>query len=305
MIRKYCKRPFLLPLVGSLVVLLTGCGARPAPSANEASWPTVSVQLDDITPLMTLPLTLALRLGTFHERHVKIVFTNKSHTANVTLSSSPQRPVVGYLATRPDLVLVSPRPDPHFRLRALNHLPIFYSPIVHSEIPLVSALLKTQRAHITQWTPIPFSQMKQLWRRQHLPWAVVTLSEAQVLKHLDARTVTLSWLGASTGPIPTVMLEEHRAEPAVTRFLAGLNLALWYLHTTPPAAVASILSNGHQDSQLVQEIRQALHYQYWPNTTYPDSSTYARMTSLMPQWQSYTVMVDPGPALQALSEMDK
>jgi len=299
------KHHLLRGMLIGFILLLSGCGAKPSPPSSDVV--QLYVRLTDTSRLSSLPLTLASKLGFFQSMHLNVTLTSSS-SASLSLGFLPHsRTIIGYLTTRPDLVLVSPIADPHFRLRALNRLPLVYSHRVQEQISLAHAILKAHRANISTWSSLSFQEIRTLWKRHHLPWVLVTLHQATILTSLDPHSVILAWLGASTGPLPDLVISASpNTSPAnAVRFLKAVNLALWYLHTTPPTTIATVLDGSHQRSVWRLTIQKALHYQYWPVTSYPDNVTYQRGRSFDPTWPPYSIAVNNQPGHQALSETDK
>ncbi|NMP21252.1 hypothetical protein [Sulfobacillus harzensis] len=286
-----------------LSLILTGCGAKAAnPQESQSPYPVLRIHVGDVSRMSQLPLIVAQKLGFFANLHLSVRTTSKA--APVTVSTPGTRwPLVGWVATRPDLMLMAPIPDPHFRLRALSGLPMPYASGVASEMVWAKAVLSHQRTRISAWHPMRFTEIEALWKRHHLPWVMVNLAEAQRLHSIDPKSVTLAWLGASTGPVPAVAVSAESEGPRVSRFLAALNLALWYLRTTPPGTVARSIN---QPGLSARAIRAALHYQYWPATTYPDAAAYNRARTLLEAaWPAYGKAAVLQDARQALKEFGK
>ncbi len=283
-------------------MVLASCGTH-APRKAAPSRPVLKVQVSALSPLSALPLTVAQSLGFFHDQHLSVEFTSHPESIQVTHGLNG-KPTVGWLQMRPDMVLLAPVPDPHFRLRALNTLPMPYSRSVETEKGWAEAIFSGHRAHVTDWQAMSFSEIESLWKRHHLPWVLVGLGQAMRLKRLDPHSVILAWLGASTGPVPAVtVLASHPDRSEVVHFLAALNLALWYIHTTPAQTIQHTLGTAGLSASA---IRAALHYQYWPATTYPDQAAYNRARSwLSPTWPPYANAVTTKAAVQALMDAGK
>lgn len=287
------------------ILTLAGCGVAQKSAAPEKTIPTLAVHEANLDRLSALPLAAAQTLGFFQHDHLRVEWTPKSQATVFIGQAGGTWPIVGYVMTRPDMVLMSPVADPQFRLRALNHLTMVASMRALQERPLAEKILAQHRAHISTWSGKSFQTIEMLWQRHHLPWVLVTLQQAEQLWTLDPHSVVLSWFGASTGPIPQLVITARQSNAKVARFLNALNLALWYLHTTPPTEAASALGDATTGAHGARLLRDALHYQYWPATTFPDSSSYNRARALWtPTWPAYQHGVDPQPARQALSMMD-
>lgn len=290
------------PSIALLGLILAGGGTK-APHQSSPSLPVLKVQVGSLSPLSALPLTVAQHLGFFQDQHLNVRLTSQPESIQVTHTLNIQ-PAVGWLSIRPDMVLLAPVPDPHFRLRALNALSMPYSRSVEPEKGWAETIFSRHRAKISDWQPMSFSAIESVWKRHHLPWVLVNLSQAVRLKALDPDSVILAWLGASTGPIPAITVQaSHPESSQVTHFLAALNLALWYLHTTPARMIQHTLGTAGPSASA---IRAALHYQYWPDTTYPDEAAYNRARAwLSPTWPPYPKAVTTKAAVQALMDAGK
>lgn len=293
-------------MVGSALVLcigLAGCGVQPKSATPSHPDPILTIHIKDVTRLATLPITIAEKLGFFQKEHLAIDLTSK--TAAVTIApAGTVWPIQGYLASRPDLVLISPMPDPHFRLRALNALPIIYSHQVQPQQSLAESILARHHAHVSAWNRLSFHHIETLWKRHHLPWALVTLNQAVRLQSVDPKSVILTWLGASTGDIPSIVISASPETPKLVPFFKALNLALWYLYTTPSGSVARALAEPSTSSAVWSKtIADAVHYRYWPATTFPDATLFNRSRAVWsPTWPTYQKSVDPALAKDALKE---
>ncbi len=282
---------------------LTGCGQRtPSPSAHRHD-PVLTLHISVPGTLAATPVKVAQTLGFFRQEHLNVHDVAHHAELRVELAGSGW-PIDGYLGMRPDVVLVSPIPDPHFRLAALNHLPMVITPAVAAVEPLAVKILTAHHATVSRWSTMPYAQVKSLWKDHHLPWALVSLQQAAELQSIDSGTVILAWLGASTGPIPQVVVAGEAPHAELVHFLRALNLALWYLNTTPAAQVSHILFPSPQGAAAVTQVLSAArHYQYWPVTTFPDSQSFQRArTDWFPTWPSYGQAVHPAAGRQALSD---
>jgi hypothetical protein len=102
-----------------------------------------------------------------------------------------------------------------------------------------------------------------------------------------------------------VSAREH-AGARLSRLLAGLNLALWYLNTTPPSVAAAQISGRPGDSRLIEILHEARRYHFWPATTFPDEAAFLRRRNVFnPNWPTYFDAVNPTPARQALADSGK
>ncbi|MCY0864749.1 MAG: hypothetical protein OWQ57_07360 [Sulfobacillus sp.] len=253
-------------------LLLAGCGVQPPPVETA---PPLVINDTVNNAVLTLPIVVADRLGLFAHQHLRVIL-RPDPAAPLSLSWAGSRwPIEGVLAVRPDLVLVSPIPDPHFRLRALRHLPLFLTPAATPEEAWARQVLALHQVVGNDWKVIPKAEVLSLWAQRRLPWVMVPLSEWPALKNRAPDSRILAWIGASTGPLPTVVITGHPARPGqLTTFLAAVNLALWYIHTTPAAQVAQLI--GRPTAEEIATIRQADHYGIWPAVTRLDPATYRR-----------------------------
>ena len=294
--------------IATVVILagsLSGCGG-PQRQAVPPSYPVIRVHIAPNAGLSELPLTIAQKLGFLAHEHVQVQWRPANESGVDIGPAGSAWPLVGYLSIRPDLILVAPNPDPAFRLRSLDHLPLAASQATASERSLAEKILAMHHAHLSHWSVMPTNMIEQLWSHHHLPWVLVNLGQAQRLKTIDPSTVVLAWLGASTGPIPNWGITVKRPNIPIVQFLSALNLALWYLHTTSPKTLAQKLSGNQPNPVLARLIRKAQRYQYWPLTTLPDAPTYNRRRTMWnPSWPSFTQAVDTKAARQALSESGK
>ena len=288
------KRNFTTVVLGSLLVAITGCGPASAHKIPN-TWPELKVQIKSVAGLDVAPLNLAQKLGFFQQNHLRVTTTQKAESLSIGPAGSTW-PLIGYLTTRPDMVLVSESPDPAFRLRALNHLPMMVSQSLASQRNLAQDIFSAHHAQITQWSELSNKEIQILWRRRHLPWVLVTMEQAERLKAISPHTAILAWMGASTGPIPSVAIASTKVDSQVVHFLDALNLALWYLHTTPSKTIAQTLGV----SQGL--VKKALRYQFWPLTTFPDGAAYTRgRLPWHPGWPFYERGVNTDAGRRALS----
>ncbi|WP_053961069.1 hypothetical protein [Sulfobacillus thermosulfidooxidans] len=284
-----------------LTLTLTACGQH-TPKPPQPSWPIVRVSVNVSSPFLALPLYIAQNLHLFQDEHIRVDIVSANHSELMIADTVKSWPVLGSLASRPDMFLVAPAPDPHFRLRVLDRLPVEYADNLHISIPLLQSIMTLNRTHPYLET-VSFRHIQNLWKQRHLPWAIVTLQQFYQLHQQDPHTVILNWLGASTGAIPALTISGHSKDSV--QFLRAINLALWYIHTSSPKTIAGILSNP-QEKFLPQQIAQGLHYGLWPVTTYISPSEYNRGRALYSlstkdTWPPYYAGVDKDLATQALS----
>lgn len=289
-------------MLTTLAISVTACGAHKHAPHSKPPTPVVRVHVADPGSIAALPFRTAEALGLFAHEHVRVQITSRAQAQMVVGPAGKGWPVLGYLSIRPDILLMSPIYDPQFRLAALDHLPMVSSTAINQAKPWAEKILALHHVTASTWTTMTPAQIQQLWRRRHLPWVLVGLEEAQRLRAVDPKSTVLAWLGASTGPVPNVVISGQDSTPAATRFLSALNLALWYLNTTPASKTASALNQASPGFQwLVQSAR---HYQYWPSTTFPDQPAYnRRRTRFNPEWPAFAAGVNPKPARQALARL--
>lgn len=290
-------RRLLLTVTGLGVFTLAGCGQNPPP---RPAWPTLTVDLNVPSRTLRLPLTVAQNLNLFAGQHIQLRWSH-SPSAPVHVSWTPGSwPIVGSIAQGPDFYLAAPEPDPHFRLRALNHLPVDYSATLEPARPLIDSIMALNQVR-PDLEPLPWPKVQSLWSRRQLPWAIVTLAQLRELQQKDRRTVILNWLGASTGPIPAVTISGN--SPHLAQFLAALNMALWYIHTTPAHTVAAVANPAHAASWR-QIVMQGQHNHLWPSSIQVSPQEYNRARALYglrgsPGWPPYYSGVLNSPSDQA------
>ncbi len=259
-----------------MLTTLTGCGQKPN-KTSKPSVPVIRYALNTSSSLLTLPLQIALKLHFFEDEHIQVKRVPPLHADLAISESRPEWPVIGCVASRPDLVIASPVPDPHFRLRALNRLSVVYAANLNSSLSLVRGVMNLNRTH-PSFSSIPFRRLATLWAQHRLPWAVVSLKQFFTLRRKDPQAVILNWLGASTGPIPVVTISGQ--SPHSVQFLRALNLALWYLHTSSPHTITQVLAGNSSNPFLDQEIQTGIHFDLWPQTTLVSPQEYNRGRAL-------------------------
>ncbi len=282
------------------LVTFAGCGTQKAQPPTRP-WPVVSIEISrGPSSTLLLPIQVASRLNLFALQHVRVRWTHSSASVHIGLAQS-QWPWAGEIAQRPDFYLVAPVRDPHFRLRALNRLPVDYPPSLQSARPLIDSIMALNQS-TPQLQELPWTELQSLWKHGHLPWAIVNSTELLRLQHIDRQTTVLNWLGSSTGPIPTVAVWGR--SPHLPQVLAALNMALWYMHTTPPGTLAPLMS-PEDPSAAQRTIRQALHEDLWPPSMRISPAEYNRGRALYglsgALWPPYFSGVDNVPSSQAFN----
>ncbi len=283
-----------------LSCVLAACGTTPKPGP-QASYPTVRVYVQHPQNLGMLPLRVAERLGFFSQQHINVDWVSTPNDAPLRVENAGVHyPIDGLVMEKPDLLLVSPLPDPHFRLYSLNHLPMVYARSEAAWVPYLKAVLVQHHVIPTTLTALGISQIKEHWQQNTLPWVVVSLTEYYQLRHVVPHTTILAFLGAATGPIPVTVITGVNKNALA--FVSAINLALWYLYTTKPDVIASLLSPSTPTTGRI--LAQALHYHYWPNTVVITQSLYQRGQSLFgtaKSWPSYATSVNVKLAQAALT----
>ncbi|MBX5466853.1 MAG: hypothetical protein K6U14_05065 [Firmicutes bacterium] len=289
-------RPFwaLLALVAALgAVALWRLLLPPQPPA-----PVLPVALTGGDPLLAMPWFVAQRLGAF--RTVGVLPEPAPGGIRLGPPLPWTAPVMGYLAVRPDVVLVAPTADPHFRWAQVQALPLAYQADDPAVRTWTEAVLAQHSVRPRSWEPLSQKAIAQLWPRQYLPYAVVPLTAVPTLERLCPTTHILAFLGGSTGPLP--ILTVNGRNPALIRFLAGLNLGLWYLHTEPPNRIGRLLAgvDGRSAAEWAKLDALGRRYRLWPATTYPDAALWHRLEQWQPTAPDYRAAVEPEAALSAL-----
>ncbi|MCY0908838.1 MAG: hypothetical protein OWR62_10660 [Sulfobacillus thermotolerans] len=267
-------RRFFSAALGLGLLTLAGCGETSVPP--QPAWPTVTVSLNVPSRTLRLPLTIAQNLNLYRDQHIQVRWTHSS-SAMIHVDWVPGRwPMAGSIASAPDIFLAAPQADPHFRLRQLSHLPVDYASTLTTNLALINAVMTLNQTR-PDLHPLPWPEIEHLWAQRHLPWVLVTLAQLQTLTKINPHTVTLNWLGASTGPIPDVTISGRSAH--LSQFLAALNIALWYIHTTPAPTLVKVLrpSNPALWNTL---IKQGVQHHLWPATTRISAQEYNRGRAL-------------------------
>lgn len=294
----------LLKIILCLVLAfgLTACGTavRPKP---ETTYPALTVYVQPSTSLSILPLQVAERLGLFAEEHIRVEWVHRQSDAALYVGTiQAGYPIDGMVTQAPDLVLIAPVADPHFRWHSLTHLPIFYARHATPLAPYLKAVMAMHHVVPEALTALSFSQIMERWRQKSLPWVVVPIQDYLRLRETAPHSTILAWLGASTGPVPVTVIGGTNSHALA--FVSAVNLALWYLHTTSPESIAQLLRTDKPDPRLGLAVQRARHYQYWPTTVVLPLSLYQRGQRLLApsqSWPSYATSVDAKLAEAALT----
>jgi hypothetical protein len=249
---------------------------------------------------------VAQKLGLYANQHIRVKWVSQPKNASLWVETAGTRyPIVGLVAQKPDAVLVAPRSDPHFRLRSLNHMPVAYSSEVRPWLPILTAIFKAHHVVPSNLDALSIRQMTAVWRDYELPWAIVTLSEWQVLQKEDPKTSVLAWIGGATGPIPALVIEGK--SPLALPFVSAVNLALWYINTTSARVVTSLVQNPTIPStREAKLIHLSQTYQMWPATVVLPRSLYQRQVNLLgvqSLWPSYDLAVNRIVANEAINRL--
>ena len=263
-------------LIAGMLVVLTGCGQTPD-KISSPSLPVVRYTLNTSSSVGTLPLEVALKLHFFQDEHLQLKRSSRSRAELIISESVPSWPVIGYLANRPDLVIVSSAPDPHFRLKNLNHLPMVYAANLYPSLGLIQGVLHLNRT-FPSLRPVSFPHLESLWTEHRVPWALVSLRQYFALRQKDPNTLILNWLGASTGPMPVITVSGHSNHSV--QFLKAINLALWYIHTSSPRQIAQVVAGNSKNPVLPSTIKTAVRLNLWPQTTLISPQEYNRGRAL-------------------------
>lgn len=281
---------------------LTACGTARRPSP-EVAYPVVTVYVQPSTNLSTLPLQVAQRLGLFAQQHIRVKWVRHQDEATLEVGhAQPPHPIDGLVTQKPDLVLVAPVADPHFRWRSLTHLPVFYAKGAATLEPYLKAVMAAHQVVPEELDALNFSQIMDRWQQKTLPWVVVTLQDYFQLRGAVPHSTVLAFIGASTGSVPVTVITG--TSPHALAFVSAVNLALWYLHTTSPESIAQLLRADRPNPFLGSVVKRALHYQYWPTTVVLTPSLYQRGQRLLAPlgpWPPYTTRVDAKLAEAALT----
>lgn len=294
----------LFSLATILSTTVVGCGPSQQPK-NLTHYPTVTVSVRSTTSLSSMPVVAALKMGFFGQEHIHVVLS-PGQKANIEIRAAGKKwPIQGVIMQRPDAFLVAPTPDPHFRLRSLNNLPLFYAKSQAGNLPFIEAVLDLHAIQFASLHPLSTDDAVRLIAHRELPWAIMSLKHWQHVRQKNPMASILSWYGASTGPIPVDVVTS--SSPYTPRFLAAINMALWYLHTTSPRKINTALYGNHSRTET-QIIAQAQQYGFWPQSVYPYQKLYERGRHLMSLshtsslfWPQYSQGVQSEAANQAFS----
>jgi hypothetical protein len=286
-----------------LVLLALGLGACGVPSAKTSSTPRLSVHIAESSRFAALPVDLSQALGFFRQQGIRLQQTS-AHRASLTVGPIGGRwPVVGIVNRGLDGFVLGAVKDPGFRLTALNQVPVAYPKNDPALALAFRALMRIH--HVTDFLlePLTPTHMLRLWQSGHLPYVVANAALRYHLLRSDPQGVTLVVLSATTGPMPSLVVSGR--SHVLPQFLAGLNLALWYLETHTPQQVWSILPPRLRTAQSLSFIEEADRHHWFSPTTVPSHRDYDRARAFWQNvgvhWPTYYRAVDMQPSLIALS----
>lgn len=268
----------LLVVIGSLALVVAGCGPKRAP---RTALPTVPIHLTAPQSFLNTPLYLAERLGLF--AHNGIAVNTQSPRAGLTIGPLPRsRTVIGVVAQKSDEFLIAPSADPHFRLNQLSTLPVAYIPSHPQVRTLMDAIFALHEVKPPLLQALAVSQIPRLWAHGQIPYLVAPLPVVVSLTHSPHPAHILATFAASTGNIPAwVVSGTPGAHQAAV--LEALNVSLWYLRSHSPHQVSAVLAgvNGWNQGTWRKILRTSQPYHFWPASTYPSRPPYQRWQALV------------------------
>lgn len=298
------RRIFALAMGLVALTIFAACGTPPSPPPP--TYPAIKVYVQNFSSIALLPVRIAQDLGFYQSQHVTVQWVSSPSSASLWVEGPGLHyPIDGWVTQQPDAILLAPRPDPHFRLRSLAHLPIIYCRGLDTTLPIVSAVLRAHHAIPSSLEPMSESKISSLWADHQLPWAIVSLRMWRKLTREAPSTSVLAWFGASTGAIPVNVISGNSQETLA--FMSAVNLGLWYLNTTPAAQIANLLKTSQKNPGLAPPvIKMAQKHNLWPLTVVLPQSAYQRAVLLMVPsalWPSYKTSVNTKIAEEALTRL--
>ncbi len=279
---------------------LSACGAQ---SNTHERATTITVNIGRTGPLAQIPLDLAQSLGLFHQQGIQVLISQHPPSDIVIGPAGRRWPIYGVIGQGINGLVVSPEPDPGFRLAGLEQVPIAYPQSQPSLAWAFRGLMRTHAVRDTLLEPLGTEAIIRLWQAHHLAYVLVDAALWQRLHRTDPSATLLAVLSASMGPTPTVTVSgQNRSLP---QFLAALNLSLWYLTTHRPKNILPLLPRCLRTPQTRLFIQLAERYQWYAASTVPTRQDYQRgvlfWRTLGVKWPDYYRAVDTRPSLVALS----
>ncbi len=285
-------------LLAGAAIGVSACGVHRPPSPRMEA---VVIHIAPSQSLAALCVRLGQNLGFFAQEGIRVV-EGSSHRADIRILPAGSRwPIRGVISLGAEAAIVAPRRDPGFRLAGLNQVPVVYP----GEYPTLTGIFEGVMAlhDISHpWlVPLAESRILTLWKEGLLPYVLANSSLWYRLLRLRRSARVLAVLAASTGPIPTSVVNGRG--PKLPPFLAALNLSLWYLRTHSPATIAkSVSSTG---LPVTWEVATAQRYHWLAPASLPTRSTYERGRAFWMNagiaWPAYRDGVRRHPSLIALT----
>ncbi|MCL6489622.1 MAG: hypothetical protein K6T76_11910 [Alicyclobacillus mali] len=301
---KFRIRHWFLMLACLVASVVSACGSgRPT-----AHLTTIPIQVSP-SNLMALPLVVAVAIHSDTAYGLQFHLTPQGTSAVTAVSpADPTRlahPVFAYVAVHGDWALITPEANSGFRWTALASLPLVETDLPRLAQQLLPAVLRDHQVTPAHIETLPFSQAQTLFLGGRLPFWLVPATDVARLPSHSYHLITL--LTASTGPIPALVLTAPPGQRAAVA--ASVNAALTYIHTHDANNVARLVAPyyGLSPAALTPWVRNGVALGMWPETTFPDRTTYVRLLqwlAAVPADRSdawYASQVDPKPAAAALA----
>lgn len=292
-------------LLAVAVAVLGGCGSPPSRTLRPPALRPIAVVLPPAS-ISLLPVWLAIRDGGLARLGYRLAPT--AH-ASLTIGPPGRWPIDAIIAWRPEWCLVTPGPLPFFRWRDLAQAPLLpVSGLSPYGEALVRSVLAEHGVRHVVFDVLGAPDATRLFATGHLPWLLLPLVPALQLAQRQRGHIA-AFLGASTGPVPTLVVSGRGA--GLRPLLAALNLALSQLAATPPASLTPSLAAAFPAvprGLLTEAVSTAVGLSLWPPTDFPDSATYdagrALLGSVGQTWPPYSAGVDSEAAREALTAKD-
>ncbi len=292
----------VLGLVLVLWLGASGCGpvSRPKPPRPALPRTRLTVTLAG-SPLLALPLFVAEHAHLLREYGLSI---RLAADGPIYIGPPAAFPLDGLVAWRPDAVVLTPGPDAPFRwtdLKAWPKLPV--AALDQSESAWLAAVLADHGLAGIPLERFSLPDALRLLAHHHLPWLVLPLVKAQGL--LARGAYAAGFVGASTGPVPALVVEGHGA--GLERLLAALNQADSLIASTPAATLAKMTARAYPGlarAVLTTLIATGQGLGLWPPASFLGRDVYERGRHLRIlagiAWPDYSAGVKSAPELQAL-----